>query len=727
LYKNPLASVHNQPSTAGQPVAKQLSRPPDLTLKDADGKQLAINPQTMAFSEDGSWMVVETLSGSFVRINLASLDMMAFAPAFGTQGSPGLLKSQVTVSSDGHYVAISNKEAGSLKVYDLTNCGLKTAGLLPQDCAAYDYQPFITRKVAGFQDMKHLRFVNDGLLSFEVQASDPASSGVYELAPTGSITSLIDYLALGDSYTSGEGAFDYLAGTDTSDDRCHLSVHAYPLLLTQDIFSGAGSHSVACSGAKINDVGSTNPSYRGQVRGVGSLQQLQQSQAALLGSIMSDYSPGYVAQQRFLQQYQPAITTVSIGGNDIGFGDILQHCVAPHISAHHSANTCFSTYEERLEVTNLIGRTVPRWIALYKQLLHEAPGTTLYVIGYPQIVYDQGNCALNVHLDAAELEFSEELIDYLNGAIKQATDAAGVHYIDISQALVGHRLCEAASYDVAVNGLTAGTDSGPLGLRIFGQESYHPNALGHALIEQAILKQTNNFRSFTITAAGSETQSLLNAPKTGRSINTLVPDDNLTAGVVQIDRNVSAVANGSRDGLVPNSVYSIRLDGASGPIVSSVTSNEYGDISANLSLPSDTVPGEHTIDITGSNQAGEAVDVTQPIYVPASDSDADGDSIPDTLVLVRVLSIAGRIVIRMAPMTPVMALSVLRRLQTAGKPARMVLLIAVLAVRLAPQTITTRILEPTQRLVKTSRQLPADQSLLLQPAPHSSPPVAGNR
>ena len=39
---------------------------------------------------------------------------------------------------------------------------------------------------------------------------------------------LTNYVALGDSYQSGEGAGDYLAGTDTDANKCHRSVHAYP-------------------------------------------------------------------------------------------------------------------------------------------------------------------------------------------------------------------------------------------------------------------------------------------------------------------------------------------------------------------------------------------------------------------------------------------------------------------------------------------------------------------
>ena len=97
LYRNPLASFQDRHNALGQLTAKQLAVGPELPLKDRSGYRLVVNPQTMAFSDGGSWLVVETLGGSFVRINLATLDMTAFAPAFGSQGSPGLLKSQVAV------------------------------------------------------------------------------------------------------------------------------------------------------------------------------------------------------------------------------------------------------------------------------------------------------------------------------------------------------------------------------------------------------------------------------------------------------------------------------------------------------------------------------------------------------------------------------------------------------------------------------------------------------
>ncbi len=630
LYRNPLLAVRDQRNVIGGLQAKQLIVPPDLPLKDPAGQRLVINPQTLAFSSTGSWMVVETLTGSFVRVNLATLDMTPFAPAFGTNGSPGLLKSRVAASDDGRFVAIMNNDAASFKVYDLATCEASDNNLRTQNCQSYDYNSFVHGQISGLQSIRHLRFINDGLMSFEAITSSQTTTGTYELAPAAAINSLTDYIGLGDSYTSGEGAFDYLESTDSTNNLCHLSRRSYPLLLTDQLFSAAGGHSVACSGAVINDVGSTAESYRGQVRGVANLHDLQQNQPLLLEAVETNFVPGYIAQQRFVKRWQPRIVTVSVGGDDIGFGDLVQTCVEPHLGRHLSDHTCFNTYEDRLELQKLIDRTIPRWTALYRQLQQEAPDSRLYAIGYPQLFDDTGSCALNVKLNKSELEFAASIIDYLNQDIHKAADAAGTVYVDISQALAGHRLCETASYNVAANGLTAGRDGGPLGTKLFGKESYHPNMLGQALIEQAILEKTHNLTDIAASKlAAANSAALLNAPRTGRIVNNRVPDPALTDRVGKPGSSLAVRSTGVHSGLRSQTVYTIRFDGPGGTVLGTVTSDMLGDIDASVTIPASTLPGGHTIDITGENQAGETVDVTQPIIVPSSEADSDGDDAPD--------------------------------------------------------------------------------------------------
>lgn len=604
LYSSPLAQMTDQ-RTGPLLTSKRMSSPPDIQLKDNTGERLIINTQTLAMSDGGSWLVAETYSGSFVRINLATLDTKLFAPAYPTGG----LASRVAVSDDGRYVSILNKNYDHFKVFDLSNCTGNT-------CASYNYYSLLSSQVSNISALRHLRFVNRGLLSFEVSSSTNGQSGIYQLAPRSSIDSMTDYIGLGDSYTSGEGAFDYRDGTDTEENSCHLSIHSYPMLLVKDLFTSSGGHSVACSGARIHDIGNSSGTYKGQTSNSLSLNELVQGNASLLESVESNYIPGYVAQQRFVKRWQPKTVTVSIGGNDIGFGEILKQCVMPKVSRHHSDSVCFNTYEDRVEVKNLIDRTIPRWTALFKQLRSESSTTQFYAIGYPDVIDDTGSCAINVNLNKSELEFAKELLVYLNQGIQKAANSASVSYVDITQALVGHRLCETKSHNVAVNGLTTGRDT-----FIFGSESYHPNALGHQLVEQEILQKTNNLRS----GASESTQhasSLLNAPKSGRTITNKIYAA-FTNEVQYSGTNSTIRLSGSL--LKPNTPYIVSIGNQN---VGTLSSDVEGNLQSNISIP--VLPsGPSTIVIIGDGPSNQHTEVTQPIYIPDTPADIDGDGVPN--------------------------------------------------------------------------------------------------
>ena len=627
LYRNLLSRLEDQRNILGGLMAKSLVSPPDFMLTNTDSSYMIINPQTMAFSANSSWLVVETLTGSFLRINLATLDITAFAPAFGSQGSPALLKSQVSISSSGRFVVIENDAANSFKVYDLSTCRGDRTLLKPLDCKSYEYLPYVEKQIDGLRNIRHLRFVNEELLSFI--ADHNGGSDVFELSPKIQIVSATDYLAVGDSYTSGEGAFDYLSETDTATNSCHLSLHSYPLQITQLIYGASGGHSVACSGAKIGDIfPSSQKTYRGQASDSIVPSQISVDRTSQL---LSSFMPGYLPQSDFVTHYQAGIITVSVGGNDIGFSEILKSCVIPHLSLHLSDSVCYSTYEDRLELINLINRTVPKWAALFEHLASSSPVSKIYAIGYPQIFYDKGNCPMNVKLSKSELEFSAEIIDYLNGAIEQATSVAGVNYVDVSQALFGYRLCETASYSVAVNGLTAGKDGGVLGLKIFGNESYHPNAFGQSLIKNAILDKTRNFTvGAGIKSQVNTSQTLLNVPVSGRSIYTLIPS---SVGQLVIDKGKtsSVYADGASYGLKPLSSYSVSLDRGKTSLTVSLITDIQGNISADFVLPSEVSVGVHSLDIIGTNQASENIDIRQVVYVSFSEQDTDGDGIINSL------------------------------------------------------------------------------------------------
>lgn len=57
-------------------------------------------------------------------------------------------------------------------------------------------------------------------------------------------------LAMGDSFSAGEGLDCYQSGTDQSDNQCHRSDFAY----SGYVLGGLGHRFVACSGALLSDV-----------------------------------------------------------------------------------------------------------------------------------------------------------------------------------------------------------------------------------------------------------------------------------------------------------------------------------------------------------------------------------------------------------------------------------------------------------------------------------------
>ena len=105
------------------------------------------------------------------------------------------------------------------------------------------------------------------------------------------------YVALGDSYASGEGVEPFLPGTNRAqpENRCHRSTLAYSRLLGDAAGVPARRTSWACSGARI---GNFFPG-QGQWGEAGQLEHLD-------------------ADTR--------LVTLSVGGNDLQFAAVLGSC-----------------------------------------------------------------------------------------------------------------------------------------------------------------------------------------------------------------------------------------------------------------------------------------------------------------------------------------------------------------------------------------------------------------
>lgn len=221
-----------------------------------------------------------------------------------------------------------------------------------------------------------------------------------------------NYVALGDSYSSGVGAGSYISGSGD----CKRSTKAYPYLW-------AASHSpssftfVACSGAVTSDV------LNNQISAVNS-------------------STGLVS--------------ISIGGNDAGFADVMTTC------ALSSEATCLARVDEarRFASEQLPGRLDQ----VYSAIRGKAPSARVVVLGYPRFYKLNGSCI--VGLSETERAAINGAADHLNTITRGRASAAGFAFGDVSGPFTGHEIC---SGDAWLNSVTWPVD-----------ESYHPKAAGQS-------------------------------------------------------------------------------------------------------------------------------------------------------------------------------------------------------------------------------------------------------
>src|SRR5687768_7015280 len=207
------------------------------------------------------------------------------------------------------------------------------------------------------------------------------------------------YVALGDSYASGTGTRSYIAdGTS-----CQRSTAAYPSLIAAA--RGYALNFRACSGATVADVTNT--------------------QLSALTSATT-----YVS--------------ISVGGNDAGFADVLTECAQPGwmSSCDGAINTAQS----------FINATLPSRLAtLYSGIRSRAPYAKVVVVGYPRI-FNGEDCNAFTWFSPAEESRLNQTADLLNSRLAAAASAAGFSFANPTSRFAGH----AGGYTPTVSPLLTG-------------------------------------------------------------------------------------------------------------------------------------------------------------------------------------------------------------------------------------------------------------------------------
>ncbi|MBL8158879.1 SGNH/GDSL hydrolase family protein [Candidatus Saccharibacteria bacterium] len=652
IYENP----DTMPIGSGYNDYQKMYKLDNLTvgkaLKDANDND--VYTRAIDSSPNGKWLIAYTNNNKVLRINLDTYEVLTFASI--QINSPS--EYDIAISNDGQRAAVSG---GSLyygtdyvKIFDLDSC----ASPNPQDelqvvsgCGEKDHTQFLKNQVAAagaqYNGAYFLSFNYDGT-SLKIGAQQE-----YTLTAAGHSNDRLEYLAMGDSYSSGEGDTEinpetgqkyYRAITDVDGDysanpvvlreKCHQSTRAYPYRLAKMLGISSGDFkSVACSGAMINDIKNYKvglKNYLGQpdinyglLNGrlshifLDELEVANAKAAALL-----DFIPGRENQIEFAEKYQPEIITIGIGGNDAQFERVVKDCV------QHDLLTCdwADTDNGRKQVGLFIQEAGNKLVKLFKDLKDAAPDSKIYAIGYPQFVNDEATiCPANVLLTSAEREMLKEAVAYFNNHIKYAAKKASIEYIDIENALAGYRLCDEFTPKVTGIALAGASER---------SESFHPNAAGHKTISSVIL---NPDPSSPKTIA-SDGLALPNNQTTKPGVPTYFNPTGATYNFwpyYHVNTELSTIVKSdslsfdiSAKGISPNSQVEVVM--ASTPTsLGTFTVDSEGKIEQEVSLPSTFEPGSHTLHIYGTSAAGDSIDLYQPIEVHESQNDKDGDSILD--------------------------------------------------------------------------------------------------
>ncbi|HET9172960.1 MAG TPA: SGNH/GDSL hydrolase family protein [Actinospica sp.] len=203
-----------------------------------------------------------------------------------------------------------------------------------------------------------------------------------------------DYVALGDSYSSGVGSGNYISSYGS----CDVSSGAYPYLW--DAADAPSSFTDnACSGATTSTVESS------QLSGLSS---------------------------------STTLVSLTVGGNDVGFSGVMETCILDGTSSCESA---VATAENEAETT------LPGALdTLYSEIQSDAPNAHVVVIGYPEFydLAESGTCAglsydsrsaINGGADTLDSVISTEVAKY-----------SGFTFVDIRPYFSGHEICDSSAW-----------------------------------------------------------------------------------------------------------------------------------------------------------------------------------------------------------------------------------------------------------------------------------------
>lgn len=304
------------------------------------------------------------------------------------------------------------------------------------------------------------------------------------------------YVALGDSYSAGEGNPPY--DTDgafklnDSEDKCHRAPLAYSRTVKHNGVAIA-AHSagtepyefqhLACSGATtvgltdaaVDEPGENageNSQWRSEIWQFGEEQQLER------GFLDADTD----------------LVTITIGGNDVGYSTVFQACATKTPNCLSDSyyltrgNGQVDPSPLRTYEPHIIDLAANKLRDTYLKIVQLAPNARVVVLGYARFFPLRDERALACPLSYGLL--TSEEIDWFNDMTNRLDDRTAevvvamqslgynIRYLSVNNAFQGHRLCEEDSgavpylYDVDLSDIVLGGMEGWFHPNHDGQRAY---------------------------------------------------------------------------------------------------------------------------------------------------------------------------------------------------------------------------------------------------------------
>jgi lysophospholipase L1-like esterase len=254
--------------------------------------------------------------------------------------------------------------------------------------------------------------------------------------------------ALGDSYTAGALLPFNLAASPLG---CLRSSKAYPVLVAAALH--APLTDVACASAGVKNLTQPQQTYWGGTN------------PAQLAALSPDDS----------------LVLLTLGGDDIGFLNVLQECVKLSFTDPWGS-PCQSHYSQggTDQLAANVRTEAPRISAALAEIHARAPRARIVVIGYPDLFPQSGSCWPAVPFTTGDLNYLRGIELSANAMLGSVAAAGAATFVSTYQPTIGHDMCQAESVR-DVEGLLPGSTALP----------FHPNARGQQAIATAVLSALN--------------------------------------------------------------------------------------------------------------------------------------------------------------------------------------------------------------------------------------------